>query len=168
LSLTLHKYGNNILRAKCAPIAQITQEVKQAAENMLNLMYGAFGVGLAAPQAGLDIALCVIDVGGQTAKKPIVLINPEIISLENKIEEEEGCLSFPQIYEKIKRFKNVTAAYTDLNGKRREISAEGFLAKALQHEIDHLQGKLFIDYLPDWKRKQVLKEIKRRQKEGSW
>jgi peptide deformylase len=167
--LNLYKYGENILRVKCKPIENVTPSIAETAQKMLKLMYAYRGVGLAAPQAGLDIALCVIDVPNEDGKKnPIVLINPKIVSGETKITEEEGCLSFPQVYEKVKRFKTVTAEYTALDGKIYKITTDGLLAKALQHEIDHLSGKLFIDYLPDWKRKQVLKEIKRRQKVNDW
>jgi len=130
-------------------------------------MYAAPGVGLAAPQVGVSLRLCVIDVDPDK-KSPIIMINPEITGGENKIPAEEGCLSFPGVYEEVKRFEKVTAEYTDLNGRRKKVEGKGFLAKAIQHEIDHLDCKLFIDYLPEWKRKTVEKEIKRRKKEGNW
>jgi len=165
--LEIKKYGDNILRQKNAEIAEITEEIKQLAQDMLETMYAAPGVGLAAPQVGKSLKMCVIDVSPDK-KSPIVLINPEIISGEEKIAAEEGCLSFPGLYEEIKRFGKIIAKYTDISGKRKQIKAEGFMAKAIQHELDHLNAKLFIDYLPDWKRKAVEKEIKKRKKAGDW
>ena len=166
--LKIVKYGDNILRQKVKDVEEITPEIKQLANDMLETMYAAPGVGLAAPQVGISLNMCVIDVLPDGKKKPFVLINPKIISGQNKEEMEEGCLSFPGIYEKVKRFHTVQAEYTDLNGKRIEIVVEGFLAKAFQHETDHLNGKLFIDYLQPWKRKLVEKDIKRRKKGNNW
>ena len=167
MKLDIKKYGDNVLRQKNAEISDITDEIKQLAEDMLETMYAAPGVGLAAPQIGKSLKMCVIDVSADK-NSPIVLINPEIISGEDKIAAEEGCLSFPGIYEEVKRFGKVTAQYTDISGKRKKIKAEGFLAKAIQHELDHLNAKLFIDYLPDFKRKSLEKEIKKRKKAGDW
>jgi len=167
MKLDIKKYGDNVLRQKNAEISDITDEIKQLAEDMLETMYAAPGVGLAAPQIGKSLKMCVIDVSADK-NSPIVLINPEIISGEDKIAAEEGCLSFPGIYEEVKRFGKVTAQYTDISGKRKKIKAEGFLAKAIQHELDHLNAKLFIEYLPDFKRKSLEKEIKKRKKAGDW
>ncbi|MDR1940749.1 MAG: peptide deformylase [Endomicrobium sp.] len=165
--LEIKKYGDSVLRKKTNPVAQINGDIKQLAADMLETMYGAPGVGLAAPQIGVSLRMCVIDVSPDK-KNPIVMVNPEIISGENKITAEEGCLSFPGIYESVKRFEKVEVSYTDLDDKTKKIKAEGFLAKAVQHEIDHLDSKLFIDYLPDWKRKSVEKEVKRKKKAGQW
>ena len=101
-------------------------------------------------------------------KKFFFIILLLTILTNNIILAEEGCLSFPGVYEDVKRFGTVTAEYTDLSGRRKKVEGKGFLAKAIQHEIDHLDSKLFIDYLPDWKRKTVEKEIKRRKKTGEW
>ena len=166
-NLEIKKYGEAVLRKKSEKISKITQEIKNLAQDMLDTMYMAPGVGLAAPQVGLPLRMCVIDVTREK-NNPIVMINPEIISGENKVSAEEGCLSFPGIFEKIGRFEKVNVKYTDLKDKDITISAEGFLAKAVQHEIDHLDAKLFIDYLPDWKRKSVENEIKRKKKAGQW
>ncbi|AKL98053.1 peptide deformylase [Endomicrobium proavitum] len=165
--LEIKKYGDGVLRKKNEPVSKITDKVKQLALDMLETMYAAPGVGLAAPQVGVSLRICVIDVNPDK-NNPIVMINPEVTKGENKISAEEGCLSFPGLYEEVKRFKKVNAQFTDINGKPQEIKADGFLAKAIQHEIDHLDGKLFIDYLPEWKRKSVEKEIKRRKKSGNW
>ena len=164
--LEIVKYGDPILRKKTEPITEITDDIIQLAEDMLETMYAAPGVGLAGPQVGVSLQICVIDIVPEGKRKPIVLINPKVLSGEDKVELEEGCLSFPKIYEKVKRWNKVRVEYVDLKGNLNEV--EGFLAKAFQHEIDHLNGKVFIDYLPDWKRKLVEKEIKRRKKGKNW
>lgn len=162
------KYGDPVLRKKTQEITEITEDIKQLAFDMLETMYAAPGVGLAAPQIGLSLKLCVIDVMPEGKKEPYILINPQIIDGTDMVELEEGCLSFPKIYEKVKRFNEVTAQYTDINGKLRKVTVSGFLAKAFQHEIDHLNGKVFIDLLSPWKRKDVEKEIRKRKKGGNW
>ena len=166
--LEIVKYGDPVLRKKTQPVTEITDDVIQLAEDMLETMYAAPGVGLAGPQVGVSLQICVIDVVPEGKRNPIVLINPKVISGEDKIELEEGCLSFPRIYEKVKRWNKVKVEYVDLKGNLKEVEVEGFLAKAFQHEIDHLNGKVFIDYLPDWKRKLVEKEIRRRKKGKNW
>lgn len=166
--LEIVKYGDPVLRKKTQPITEITDDVIQLAEDMLETMYAAPGVGLAGPQVGISLQICVIDVVPEGKRNPIVLINPKVISGEDKVELEEGCLSFPKIYEKVKRWNKVKVEYVDLKGNLKEVEVEGFLAKAFQHEIDHLNGKVFIDYLPDWKRKLVEKEIRRRKKGKNW
>lgn len=165
--MEIKKYGEQVLRKKAVPVEEITDEIKQIANNMLETMYAAPGVGLAAPQVGLSIRMCVIDVNPDK-NSPMIMINPEIIEGDDKVSAEEGCLSFPGLYENVKRFRNVVAEYTGTDGKRKKVKASGFLAKAIQHEIDHLDAKLFIDYLPEWKRKQFEKDIKRRKKAGNW
>ncbi len=166
--LEIVKYGDPVLRKKTEPITEITDDIIQLAEDMLETMYAAPGVGLAGPQVGVSLQICVIDIVPEGKRNPIVLINPKVISGEDKVELEEGCLSFPKIYEKVKRWNKVKVEYVDLKGNLKEVEAEGFLAKAFQHEIDHLNGKVFIDYLPAWKRKLVEKEIKRRKKGKNW
>ena len=166
--LKIVKYGDPVLRKKTAPVTEITDDIIQLAEDMLETMYAAPGVGLAGPQVGVSLQICVIDVVPEGKRNPIVLINPKVLSGEDKVELEEGCLSFPKIYEKVKRWNKVRVEYVDLKGNLKEVEVEGFLAKAFQHEIDHLNGKVFIDYLPDWKRKLVEKEIRRRKKGKSW
>lgn len=162
------KYGDPVLRKKTEEIKEITEDIKHLAADMLETMYAAPGVGLAAPQIGLSLKICVIDVMPEGKREPYILINPKIIDGNNMVELEEGCLSFPKIYEKVKRFNEVTAEYTDINGKLRKVTVDGFLAKAFQHEIDHLNGKVFIDLLSPWKRKDVEKEIRKRKKGGNW
>ncbi|MDR3113243.1 MAG: peptide deformylase [Endomicrobium sp.] len=165
--LEIKKYGDAVLRKKTVKIEKISAEIKNLARDMLETMYAACGVGLAAPQVGMSLRMCVVDVMRQQ-NNPVIMINPEIISAENKVCAEEGCLSFPGVYEKIGRFEKIKAKYTDLNGDDKTVEAEGLFAKAVQHEIDHLDAKLFIDYLPEKKRKNVESEIKRKKKTGQW
>jgi peptide deformylase len=165
--LEVLKYGNPILRKKAVEIKEITEEIKALCKDMFEAMYSVSGVGLAAPQVGHSIRLCIIDVS-KDKNTPIVMINPKIIEASNKILMEEGCLSFPGFYESVKRFENISAQYMDLKGVQRTIKASGFLAKAIQHEIDHLDAKLFIDYMDSWKRKNLEKEIRRKKKAGQW
>ncbi|MDR0820194.1 MAG: peptide deformylase [Endomicrobium sp.] len=165
--LKIKKYGDPVLRKRAEAISEINEGIKKLASDMLETMYSAPGVGLAAPQVGVSLRLCVIDVD-PNKKSPVVMINPEIISGENKITAEEGCLSFPGFYGNVNRFEKIIAGYTGLNGNRQEMKAQNFLAKVVQHEIDHLDAKLFIDYLPDWKRNSIEKKIKRKKKAGDW
>jgi peptide deformylase len=165
--LEIKKYGDKVLRKKTEEIVVINQDIKKLALDMLETMYAAPGVGLAAPQVGFSFRMCVVDISAER-NKPLILINPRILEYENKILTEEGCLSFPGIYESVKRFAKIKAGYLDINGQKCEVEAQDFLAKAIQHEIDHLDAKLFIDYFPEWKRKNVEKEIRRRRKTGQW
>ena len=164
----IRKEGDEILSKKCREVETIDDRIIELGKDMLETMYAAPGVGLAGPQVGKSLQICVIDVVPDGKRTPIVLINPTVLSGEDKVELEEGCLSFPKIYEKVKRWNKIQVEYTDLKGKINRVEVEGFLAKAFQHEIDHLNGKVFIDYLPDWKRKLVEKEIRRRKKGKNW
>ncbi|MDR1103998.1 MAG: peptide deformylase [Endomicrobium sp.] len=165
--LEIKKYGDPVLRKKSDFVQKISKDIKRLTEDMLETMYSSRGLGLAAPQVGVSLRVCVIDVDPDK-KLPLVMVNPKIVSGGNKILEQEGCLSLPEIFAEVKRFSNIAAEYTDLEGKNKTIEAEGLLARAIQHEIDHLDAKIFIDYLPDWKRKNIEKEIKRRKKKGDW
>jgi peptide deformylase len=165
--LEIKKYGDPVLRKKTIAVLKINADIKKLVSDMLETMYLVKGVGIAAPQVGISLRLCVVDVD-PNKKSPVIMINPEIISGENKVSVGEGCLSFPGVYENVKRFGNVVAQYTDLDGKKCEVKSQDLFAKAMQHEIDHLDGKLFIDYLADGKRKSIEKEIKRKRKIGDW
>jgi peptide deformylase len=146
-------FGHEILRQKAVPVAAITDAVRELVRDMLESMYAAKGVGLAAEQVGHTESICVIDVPRDAEKEacreenaaipmPLVLINPEIIATEGKQRNEEGCLSFPEIGAPITRADKVTVTYTDLNGVRQTVSARGLLSRAIQHEVDHLNGVL--------------------------
>lgn len=158
--LQLQKYGSPILREKAIPVNKMDHEVKELVDNMIETMYAEGGVGLAAPQVGVSKRIIVIDTG---EKGVIALINPVIIKREGEIKEEEGCLSIPGVYSIVRRSLSITVEALDLKGNKVQISQDGFLAIALQHEIDHLDGYLFIDRVSPTKRlmiKDQLKEIK--------
>ncbi len=136
--------GDPILRQKANEVPKITKRQRILAKDMLETMYNANGVGLAAPQIGVSDRLVVIDVG----EGPLVLFNPEITFCEGENKDVEGCLSIPGRNEYITRAQKVKVSYFNLEGKKVIVTGEGLLARALQHEIDHLDGILFIDYLP--------------------
>lgn len=135
--------GDPVLRRKAKEITQISKRLRVLVKNMLETMYNANGVGLAAPQVGISERLVVIDVG----TGPLVLINPEITRLEGQVRDVEGCLSIPGRSEYVTRAQKVQVKFTDLNGKTIVMEGEDLLARAFQHEIDHLDGVLFVDYL---------------------
>ena len=139
--LQIMHYGAPCLRRQSARIAKVTLELRALAKEMETLMHQVEGVGLAANQVGVEKQLAVIDVG----EGPIYLINPKIVSREGELTAVEGCLSLPGLYGEVTRAEKVTVTATNLSGKRVKIAADGLLAKAFQHEVDHLQGKLFID-----------------------
>jgi len=137
-------YPNPVLKVKAKPIEEINNEICQIAEEMLETMYDACGIGLAAPQVGLSIRLIVLDVTGEKTGER-VFINPLIVEEKGEILEEEGCLSFPDVTGKIIRSQYVKVVAYNLKGERLEIEAEGLIGRAWQHEIDHLNGCLFIE-----------------------
>ena len=149
------------LRLKSAPVDKIDDEVRRLADDMLETMYDAPGVGLAAIQIGEPRRLVTIDTAKKDEeRRPIVLVNPEIVwASEETSAYEEGCLSIPEYYEEVERPARVKVRYTDLDGKAVEVEAEGLLATVVQHEIDHLDGVLFIDHLSRLKRDRVVKKF---------
>jgi len=157
MKLNLIYEGNSILRQESKPVGKITKSVKKLVADMFETMYADNGVGLAAPQVAKKKRVIVIDIQSNKSK-PIALINPEIISAEGEIESEEGCLSCPGLTAVVKRAEIVVAKGLDINGKEIEIKASGLLSIALQHEIDHLDGILFIDRLSPTERVRVEKQ----------
>lgn len=151
-----------ILRKSAAPIERVDESLRRLADDMLETMYAAPGIGLAAPQVGVSRRLIVLDVADGDEKRPMVLVNPEIVTLgpEPRI-YEEGCLSIPDVKVEIERPSSVTVRYIDLAGERQEIAAEGLLATALQHEIDHLNGRLIIDFLSRLKRDMIIRRFRK-------
>ena len=149
------------LRTKAKPVSEVTPEINKILNSMLQTMYDAPGVGLAATQVNIHQRLVVIDVS-EEKNQPIKLINPQIISKTGTEESEEGCLSVPGYFEKVTRAEAITYTALDEQGKQYTKSAEGFLAVCIQHELDHLDGKLFVDYLSKIKvqrlRKKIMKE----------
>jgi peptide deformylase len=165
--LRITKHGEPVLKKVCSPVdyAAMKKELPALLRSMWETMYAVKGVGLAAPQIGLNIRMSVIDVRPNEKPQPLVLINPEILTKEGTLEEEEGCLSLPGLYAKVKRHSKVRIRALNAQGKPYEMTGHGLLARAFQHEIDHLDGKLFIDHLSLVERLRVariLKELKLR------
>ena len=163
------KWPEPVLSKRGEPVTVFDAKLKQLVEEMFDSMYAAQGIGLAAPQIGISQRLTVIDCSFK--KKPeekIVLINPEIIDRKGKQVEEEGCLSLPEIREKVTRAEWVKVRAQDVTGKWFEAEGTELLARAMQHEIDHLDGVLFIDRLSRLKRDMVIRKIKKMQKNGEW
>lgn len=163
--LKIHEYPDPILKQKAQPVLKVDDQLRQLLKDMLETMYEAAGVGLAAPQVGISKRLVVIDIhrdddGNQNA--PLFLINPEIVwHSEEQQCGPEGCLSVPEQSADVTRFVQVRVHYTDYDGNEREILADGLLSIALQHEIDHLNGILYIDHLSRLKRQMVVKKLQK-------
>ena len=156
-----------ILRKKCEPLEKVDTETKKLMDDMLETMYAAPGIGLAAIQVGILKRLVVIDISkGEEEKEPIFLINPQIIHQSKKTSiYEEGCLSLPGQFAEIERPAECTLKYIDYNGKEKELKADGLLATCVQHEVDHLNGILFIDYLSKLKKDMIIKKLVKQKKE---
>jgi peptide deformylase len=151
------------LRAKSAPVAKITAELRKLVDDMFETMYDAPGIGLAAIQIGIPKRIVTMDLGkkqDEEAKVPRVFINPEIVwSSEETSTYEEGCLSIPDVHEDVDRPARVRVKFLDLDGKAHEEEAEGLFATCIQHEIDHLNGVLFIDHISKLKRDRIVKKF---------
>jgi peptide deformylase len=150
--LEIQVLGSPILREPTTPVAAVTDDVRRLLDDMFETMYAANGVGLAAPQVGRRERLAVIDVGDG----PLVVINPEIVRAEGSERAEEGCLSIPEIYGDVERAARVTVRALNEQGEPFELEAGELLARCLQHEIDHLHGRLFVDYLSLLKRRSAM------------
>lgn len=163
------KYPDPILQRPTEPVTEFNDELRTLVDDMFESMYEAKGIGLAAPQIGIPKRLIVIDLSfKENPKDKIVLINPEIIYREGKQYEEEGCLSLPDIREKVSRASKVKVRAQNVNGEWFEIEGEELLARAFQHEIDHLDGVLFIFRVSALKRDLILRRIRKLQKTGEW
>lgn len=155
--LDIHVLGAPILRQETQPVAQMTDELRRLVDDMFETMYVAKGIGLAAPQVGRRERLFVADVDDQ----PLVLVNPEIVRAEGTERGEEGCLSIPEIYGDVDRAARVVMRGLDRQGAAVEIEATELLARCMQHELDHLNGKLFLDYLGVFKRRSAMQKWER-------
>ena len=163
------KYPDPVLAKPGVPITVFDAKLRTLVDEMFESMYAAQGIGLAAPQISISQRLTVIDCSfKKNPEEKIVLINPEIIDREGKQVEEEGCLSLPDIREKVQRAAWVKVKAQNVDGEWFEVEGEELLARAMQHEIDHLDGVLFIDRLSRLKRDLVLRKIKKMQKNGEW
>jgi len=163
------KYGDPILEKPTAAVKKFDAELEKLAEDMFASMYAAQGVGLAAPQIGLNLRMAVVDVTvGKNPEAKIVLANPEIIHAEGEVREEEGCLSIPGFRGYVIRPQFVTIKAQNAKGETFEIRGENLLARAFCHEIDHLNGVLFLQHLSMLKRDLIKRKIKKLKKQGEW
>lgn len=172
-------YGNEILRKKAEPVPEVTDEIRQLAKDMISTMYASNGVGLAAEQIGKTESMCVLDVspaygeGPEGEGKPcpvpmpLVLINPEITETEGECVAEEGCLSFPDIFVPVARPERIVVKYMTIEGQDATIDTDGFLARAIQHEMDHLNGVLLYDHMSPVKRVALAGKLRRLKKESA-
>lgn len=167
--LPIVKYGDDVLRRAAEPVTNIDGKLQKLIDDMVDTMYAAPGVGLAANQVGVPQRLAVIDLSvGKRPGELHVVINPELVESQGEITEEEGCLSIPDFTEIVTRPEKVRMRYLDRNGEPREMAGEGLMARAICHEIDHLNGTLFVDYLRGLKRDRILKKIQKLAKAGMW
>jgi peptide deformylase len=167
--LTILKYPDPILLQPGEPVTEFNAELRKLVADLFETTYANQGIGLAAPQVGVSKRVTVIDVSmGKDPKDKLVLINPEIIFSEGKLYEEEGCLSFPDIREKVVRAAKVRIRAQDERGKWFEIDGDDLLARAMQHEIDHLDGVLFLFRMSALKRSLNLRKIRKMQADGEW
>ena len=164
--LTILEFPDPRLRTKAAPVAAVDDKIRRLAADMLETMYSAPGIGLAATQVDVHQQILVLDIS-EEGNEPLVLINPEILESAGDCDSEEGCLSVPGYTEKVKRAETIRVRALDRDGQSREFEAEGLLAVCIQHEMDHLQGKLFVDYLSELKRLRLRKRMaKSRRRDG--
>lgn len=169
MKLTIVKYPEPVLSQPGEPVTDFDDKLANLAEDMFETMYAAQGIGLAAPQVAVSKRLTVIDLSqGKEPDQKIVLVNPEIIVREGRQYGEEGCLSIPEIREKVVRSAKVRVRAQDVKGKWFELDGEELLARAFQHEIDHLDGLLFIFRMSALKRDLALRKIRKMQREGTW
>ena len=148
------------LRQKAAPVAEVNDEIRTTVDNMFETMYAAPGIGLAAVQVNILKKIIVIDIS-EDKTQPLCLINPEILEKQGEEKMEEGCLSVPGIFEKVTRAETIKVRYLDRNGQTVENTYDDLLAVCIQHEMDHLDGKLFVDYLSEMKRNRIRKKLEK-------
>ena len=158
--LKVRKYGDSVLRRKAAEITEVTPELRKTIADMVDTMYDEAGIGLAAPQVGVSLRLMV--VGHDERREPRTLINPVIVNRGGEVAAEEGCLSIPGVFAQITRAEWVDVEAKDVDGQPVKIHGRGLLARVLQHEIDHLDGVLFIDHLDPVTRDRIKRRIKKK------
>jgi len=163
---TILEYPDPRLRTKAQPVTRFDATLGTLIDDMLETMYAAPGIGLAATQVDVHQRVVVIDISPEH-NEPLVLVNPEILEREGEASSEEGCLSVPGIFDEIRRATSIRLRAQDRNGERFERNVDGILAVCIQHEMDHLQGKLFVDYLSDLKRERIRKKLDKDRRERS-
>jgi peptide deformylase len=164
--LVILEYPDPRLRKKAEAVTEVNDAVRQLAEDMLDTMYAANGVGLAATQVDVHKRIIVLDAS-ESRDQPLVLINPELTMTEGKALSEEGCLSLPGIYDKLARATHIRVRALGLDGKPFEMEAQGLLGICIQHEMDHLEGKVFVDYLSELKRQLIRRRLEKERKQRS-
>lgn len=152
------------LRTRARPVAQVDDRIRQLIADMFETMYAAPGIGLAATQVDVHERVIVVDVT-EDRSAALALINPEIVWRDGVEVMQEGCLSVPGVYEDVQRADRIRVRFLDREGQARELDAEGLLAVCIQHELDHLEGKLFVDYLSDLKRTRIRKRLEKEQRQ---
>ena len=154
------KFPDQDLRIKAKPVESFDDELKTLTDDMFDTMHSVNGIGLAATQIGVAKQVAVIDISPEK-NEPLVIVNPAIQILDPSVTEDydEGCLSVPGFFEKISRPSDIKLTYQDLNGKKQEIKPEGLLTKVVQHELDHLNGRLFVDHISELKRRRIRNKI---------
>ncbi len=163
------KFGDPVLSRKAEPVAEVTDDIRQLVDDMIDTMYAAPGVGLAAPQIGVALRVCVIDIsGGRRDGQVITLINPEFVERTGMQLEEEGCLSVPGYNATVARPERAVVRGLNRDGDEVTIDGSGLLARALQHELDHLEGTLFLSRLRGLPRDLILRKIRKQQRSGAW
>ncbi len=164
--LDILEFPDPRLRTRASPVAVVDDEVRRTISDMLQTMYEAPGIGLAATQVDIHRRIIVIDVS-EHRDQPLVLINPELISACGEEEMEEGCLSVPGYYETVCRFELIQVRSLDRHGDSFDMEANGLLAVCIQHEMDHLEGKLFVDYLSPLKRQRIRKKLEKQKRQDA-
>jgi peptide deformylase len=163
------RYPATVLQTPAAPVTAFDAELDRLIDDMVDTMYAAPGIGLAAPQVGVSLRVCVIDLTvGRRGGELLVLVNPEFVSRDGLQLEEEGCLSVPGFDATVARPAKAVVRALDRKGVERTIEGTGLLARALQHELDHLNGRLFIDHLRGLKRDLIVRKIRKQQRDGTW
>jgi len=164
--LTILEYPDPRLRTRAAPVTTFDAALGQLAEDMLETMYNAKGVGLAATQVNVHKRMLVADLS-EERNKPLILVNPRLVELVDKSVNQEGCLSVPGVFEDVERARRIRVEYQDAKGAKQELEAEGLLAVCIQHEMDHLEGVLFLDHLSRLKRENALRKLKKAKKDAA-
>ncbi|MGD8429323.1 MAG: peptide deformylase [Ectothiorhodospiraceae bacterium] len=163
--LEILHYPDPRLRTRAQPVKEVDDEVRKLVDDLLETMYDAPGIGLAATQVNVHRRVLVVDVS-EEGDRPLAFINPEILARDGEEETQEGCLSVPGYYETVRRAEHIRVRALDRNGESFEMEAEGLLAVCIQHEVDHLDGKLFVDYLSELKRKRLRRKLEKQSRQS--
>jgi peptide deformylase len=165
--LPIRLYPDEVLRLECRPVERFDEGLRKLASDMVDTMHAAPGVGLAAPQVGVDLRLAVVDVTvGEEEEALIVLVNPQVVESAGEEIDVEGCLSIPELTDKVARPHSIVVQASDLDGSDFELEAEGFVARAICHEIDHLDGVLFVDRLHGLRRERARRHLRRLERDA--